>query len=190
VSPEPTGELLALVVRALHDHGVDDLAFTGGVAVGVWAEARQTRDVDVCGTLPPAEVNRLLAQRDGMRTGPGEIPDAVRFRVGDWDIDLFLCKDEYDRTCLGRAVPAEIDGVSVRVVTAEDLLIHKLIKLRTDRRRLLQDVADMRAVITEQGDRLDWDYLRRWLPAVEADLLTTVASSTDDELLRRVLGQA
>jgi hypothetical protein len=186
---QPTGEILAQVVRVLHAHRIADFAFTGGVAVGVWAEPRQTRDVDICGVLPADEVDRLLAIRDGMRTGPEELPDMVRFRVGDWDIDLFVSKDEYDRTCLGRAIAATVGGTEVRVVTAEDLLIHKMIKLRTDRRRLLQDLADLRAVIATQADRIDWDYLRRWLPAADATFLDAVASSDDEELVRRLLGR-
>jgi hypothetical protein len=78
--------LLSRVTAVLRDHGVDRFAFTGGVAVGVWAQPRQTHDVDVCGVLPPAEVDRLLALRDGIRSGPGEMPDLVRVRVGDWDV--------------------------------------------------------------------------------------------------------
>ncbi len=186
---EPTGDLLARVVRVLLEHKIDDFAFTGGVAVGVWAMPRQTRDLDVCGTLPPEEVNRLLAFRDGIRHGAEELPDLVRFRVGDWDIDLFVSKDEYDRACLARAVPTVVDGSEIRVVSAEDLLIHKLIKLRSDRRRLLQDLADLRAVVECQSDHLDWGYLRRWLPEEDARLLSEVSSTPDDELVRRILGR-
>ncbi len=188
MSVGPGGDLVARVIRVLHSHGVEEFAFTGGVAVGVWAEPRQTRDLDVCGTLPLAEVDRLLALRDGIRSGPEELPDLVRFRVGDWDVDLFVCKDAYDRTCLDRALPARIDGTDVRVVTAEDLLVHKMIKLRTDRRRLLQDLADIRAVIECQMQSLDWVYLHRWLPDAEASLLEAVASSDDETLVRRILG--
>jgi hypothetical protein len=179
---EPGGAILAGIMAALRSHRVEECAFTGGVAVGVWAQPRQTRDVDVCGVLPLEEVDRLLALRDGLRSGPEALPDLVRFRVGEWDVDLFVCKDEYDRTCLARAIPAQIDGVDVRVVTAEDLLIHKMIKLRTDRRRLLQDLADIRSVIEAQADALDRSYLRAWLPPDEAQLLESVGSLDDEAL--------
>jgi hypothetical protein len=185
---EPAGAVVQQVVEALRNHGVHEFAFTGGVAVGVWAAPRQTRDVDVCGRLPVDEVNRLLAVRDGIRSGPEELPDLVRFRVGDWDVDLFVTKGPYDEACLARAVTATVDGAEVRVVAAEDLLIHKMIKLRTDRRRLLQDLADVRAVLEAQGQRIDWDHLRRWLPAEEADLLASVAETDDEALLTRLLG--
>lgn len=184
---DPGGAILARVVAALKSHGVSECAFTGGVAVGVWARPRQTRDIDVCGVLPLDEVDRLLALRDGLRSGPEALPDLVRFRVGDWDVDLFVCKDEYDRTCLERAVAAEVDGQEVRVVTAEDLLIHKMIKLRSDRRRFLQDLADIRSVVEAQAAGLDWSHVRAWLPKEEADVLESVASVDDETLARAFL---
>jgi predicted nucleotidyltransferase len=181
------GDALAQIVRVLHSHGITDFALTGGVAVGVWSEPRQTRDVDVCGVLPIEEVDRLLALRDGTRAGHGALPDMVRFTVGNWDVDLFVCQDAYDRACLERAVTASVDGVEVRVVTAEDLLIHKLIKLRTDRRRLLQDLADVRAIVTARANELDWPYLQTWLPTAEAELLESFAVTDDETLVKRLL---
>jgi predicted nucleotidyltransferase len=184
--PELAGALLERITRVLRSHQVFDFAFTGGVAVGVWAAPRQTKDVDLCGSLLLEEVDRLLALHDGIRSGPEELPDIVRFRVEDWDVDLFVSKGPYDRECLRRAIAVEIDGVPVRVVTAEDLLIHKMIKLRHDRRRLLQDLADVRAVVGARGDSLDWEYIRRWALPEESAWLEEVARSSDEQLVRRL----
>ena len=185
--PEPVGTILARVASVLQSHSVLDFAFTGGVAVGVWAAPRQTKDIDLCGSLPLSEVDRLLALRDGIRSGPEELPDLVRFRVGDWDVDLFVAKGEYDRECLKRAIPTEIDGVVARVVTKEDLLIHKMVKLRHDRKRMLQDLADVRAIIDVHKDQLDWTYIRQWSRPDESALLEQVANLTDEELLKRLM---
>jgi predicted nucleotidyltransferase len=179
---------LERVTEVLRSHQVLDFAFTGGVAVGVWSAPRQTKDVDVCGSLLRAEVDRLLALRDGIRSGSEELPDIVRFRVGDWDVDLFVSKSPYDRECLSRAIPVEVAGVPARVVTAEDLLIHKMIKLRHDRRRMLQDLADVRAVVDARGAELDWEYIRRWARPDESTWLEEVGRSTDEELVRRLPG--
>lgn len=173
----------------LRSHQVLDFAFTGGVAVGVWAAPRQTKDVDLCGSLPLEEVDRILALRDGIRSGAEALPDIVRFRVDDWDVDLFVSKVPYDRECLKRAIAVEIDGIPVRVVTAEDLLIHKMIKLRHDRKRLLQDLADVRAVVDARGGRVDWEYIRRWARPQEAAWLEEVARSTDEQLVTRLPGE-
>ena len=84
---------------------------------------------------------------------------------------------------IARASSNEIAGV----VTPEDLLIHKMLKLRVDRRRLLQDLADVRSIIQTYEDRLDWVYLRNWLPEHEAVLVESVAKLDDEELMRRIL---
>jgi hypothetical protein len=169
--------------------GVTDYAFTGGLAVGVWAAPRQTHDIDLVADLPLESVDRLLAEHDGIRSGPSPRPDLVRFRVGDWDVDLFVAADEYGRTCLGRAREATALGLPVRVVSAEDLLIHKMLKLRTDRRRILQDIADVREVAEAQRAALEVDYLRRWLRPDEFQLVEAVRALDDEEVLRRILAR-
>lgn len=185
--PEAPGAILKRLEAVLKSHEVIDYALTGGIAVGVWSAPRQTKDIDVCGSLRLDEVDRLLALRDGIRSGSEELPDIVRFRVGDWDVDLFVSKGAYDKECLRRAVSTQIDGVAVRVVTVEDLLLHKMAKLRFDRRRLIQDLADIRAVIDATQSPLDWAYVRSWARPAEAAWLEKVASSTDEELVRRLL---
>lgn len=129
----------------------------------------------------------LLARYDGLRTGAEELPDTVRFRLGDWDVDLFVAKDAYDLECLARARELTIDGALVRVVSPEDLIIHKLIKLRLDRRRILQDVADLRSLLEAQP-AIDWTYLERWLPAAERALVGALSELDDEAVLRRLLG--
>src|SRR5262249_12938779 len=139
--------LLASLQRALEAEGDSDLIVTGSAALGVWTTPRQSRDIDVCARVPLSAVRPLLARFDGISSGPGELPDVLRLRFGSWDVDVFVTGDNpYDRECAARAAPVDTGTGTVRVVTPEDLLIHKMIKLRSDRRRLLQDLADMRAL--------------------------------------------
>jgi len=179
---------LAAIVRILRSSGVTRFAFTGAVALGVWVRPRRTRDVDLVGEVEATASDRLLALHNGVRSGASELPDLVRFRVGDWDIDLFVAKGDYYRQSLGRAVEAEIEGEQVRVVTPEDLAIQKMLKLRTDRRRVLQDVADLRALIHALVDRLDWEYLDRWLRPDEASVLRAIRDLDDDTVIGRLGG--
>src|SRR5687767_935349 len=106
---------------------------TGGVALGFWREPRTTKDIDLSASVPLASVDRILATRDGIPGGPEELPDVIRFRFGDWDVDLFVAKSDHDRAALARAKPVELEGHRFRVATAEDLVVHKFVKLRTDR---------------------------------------------------------
>jgi len=48
-------------------------------------------------------------------------------------------------------------GQSVRVCSAEDLVIHKSVAGRP------QDLRDIEGIIYRQGDRLDAGYIRSWL---------------------------
>ena len=88
--PELAGTILPRIARVLRNQQVLEFAFTGGVAVGVRAAPRQTQDVGLCGSLPVEEVDRLLALHDGIRSGSEELPDIVRFRAEDWDVDPFV----------------------------------------------------------------------------------------------------
>lgn len=182
----PPSDFLARLAEALGAYGVTDFAVTGGAALGAWVPPRETRDVDLCAVVPAASIPRMLARYDGVRGGTGEIPDVMRLSIGSWDIDVFPVKDDYDMTCLGRATEADIGGVRLKVVTPEDFVIHKLVKLRVDRRRLLQDATDLRAVIAAKRTALDFDYLRRWLPAVEAAFVEHAGAMSDADLVQRL----
>jgi hypothetical protein len=174
---------------ALAAYGVQQLMVTGSAALGVWSTPRQSRDIDLCGSVPASAVYRILARFDGLAAGPPDAPGLLRLRFLDWDVDLFVTSDDpYYQECFVRAVEVTTDAGAVRVVTAEDLLIHKLIKLRTDRRRLLQDLADMRAVMQAQQETIDWAYLRRWLPSPEAEFLSSLSTASDEDLARRIFG--
>ena len=71
-------------------------------------------------------------------------------------------------------------------MTPEDLLIHKLIKLRNDKRKLLQDASDIRALVEARGANLDLTYLRTWLPPEQAELVRTAAAVDEAELVARL----
>jgi hypothetical protein len=189
-SEEKPLEIVGRLAAALGGYGVSQIVVTGSAALGVWATPRQSRDIDLCGSVPPAAVPKILARFGGLAAGPADAPGLLRLRFGSWDVDLFVTSDDpYDRECAARAAEVATPAGNVRVVKPEDLLIHKFIKLRNDRRRLLQDLADMRAVLQAQHQTLDWDYLRRWLPADEAETLSVLSEADDEQLARRILGK-
>lgn len=185
---EIPAEILARLTEALKSLGIADVAITGGVALGVWSTPRATRDIDLCGVVPPEAVDKLLLTRDGIRSGPEVLPDVIRFRFGEWDVDLFVAKSEFDKSCLQRSAEAELGGARVRVVSAEDLVVHKFVKLRTDRRRALQDLSDLRTLVRDRP-ALDRAYIERWLLSDERAILDALATEDDERLLRRLLAK-
>lgn len=180
--------LAARLASALAGYGVTDICLTGSAALGVWATPRQSRDLDLCARVPAAAVSRILARFDGVAAGPPDAPTVLRLSFARWDIDVFVSRDDdaYDRACAARA--AAITGMDVsllRVVLPEDLMIQKMFKLRTDRRRILQDVTDLRALLETRGDGIDWVYVETWLPENEFFWMKSLAALSDEELLSR-----
>ena len=168
--------------------GVKDAAITGGVAVGFWSTPRTTRDIDLCATVPLASVDRILLTQDGIRGGPEQLPDVIRFRFGEWDVDLFVAKSAFDESCLKRATEVDLAGSRFRVVSAEDLVVHKFVKLRSDLRRAIQDLADLRSLLRDRPT-LDRAYVTTWLRDDEKALFDSLTTEDDESLLRRLLGK-
>ncbi|HLF02500.1 MAG TPA: hypothetical protein VI547_11030, partial [Anaerolineales bacterium] len=73
-------------------------------------------------------------------------------------LDLMLADTGYDEILISRAKEVELaPGKRVRVCTAEDLIIQKIIATRP------QDMVDVEAVIVRQAERLDNAYILKWL---------------------------
>ncbi len=141
-------------------------ALIGGLAVQFWGLPRFTRDVDITVMVEPGnerELADVLVERFVPR-----LPDAVDFavahrvlllRVDDsCDLDVSFGLPGYESDVMDRAVSMDLgDGRCLPVVSAEDLLIHKLIAGRP------RDREDARAILLRQGSRLDLNLVEHWL---------------------------
>ena len=78
------------------------------------------------------------------------------------DVDLALGATEFDKLAIERSVRVKVFGREVPIVTAEDLILYKLV---AHRRRDLGHVED---IITRQGKKLDFKYLRAWAQKIAA----------------------
>ncbi len=165
MADDPLLEWLGRLSSAFREAGVRH-ALAGGLAVAVWAQPRATADIDVVLVAePPAvELARTACERLGllqtkraiasikrlrllrMLVPPGEGPEPI-------GLDLLLVDPELERDVLRRAVAVPMGGYSVPVVTAEDLVLLKLLRLSD------QDRVDIRAV--SQSRKLDRRYLDR-----------------------------
>jgi hypothetical protein len=73
-------------------------------------------------------------------------------------VDISLALPGYEDDLFARAVDYEVaPGKSVRLCSAEDLIIHKAVAGRP------QDLHDIQGVVLRQGVKLDVTYVRRWL---------------------------
>lgn len=162
----------------------------GGIAVAVHAIPRPTLDVDLTIRCDPDHLLRFLesASDEGMI-----VPDHYRFGFTDslkgmqklqlscfvdeieHDIDLFLVTTDYQAAAFDRRVRATLADHDIWVISAEDLVLHKLL---TGRGRDESDVDD---VLFLQGP-FDLDYMRRWAEALEVlNVLNRKLQRLDDE---------
>ena len=160
--------VLALVTSRLEDAGIAYMV-TGSVAVSLYAEPRMTRDVDLVVELQPADTERLVAMFGAeFSCDADRIRDAITRQsifnlihtAAVVKIDVIVRKDSpYREEEFRRRRRAEISGVRMWVVSAEDLILSKLDWARHSRSEL--QLRDVRNVIVAQP-ALDWPYVDAW----------------------------
>lgn len=160
---------IELLQTRLLKSGISSIVI-GGVAVGIWGEPRVTRDIDIKVLLKRSEANQLLDilsdDYESLITNPLEAlkKQALVFvedRYGT-RLDLLLADTPYDVLAIERGKEIKLEPTSIiRVCTAEDLIIYKMISTR------LRDHEDVRGIIRRQGDSLDDGYVIEWLRQFE-----------------------
>ena len=147
------------------------LAVIGAHARNAWAPPRATTDLDLAVAADAESINMIedalvaLGFRCVRRQrvdATEELADILIFRreAGDpRQVDVLAAKSDFEASALRRAVAIQAASVTLPVITAEDLIVYKLI---ADRPR---DREDIRAVLATQeraGRAIDWDYISRW----------------------------
>lgn len=160
----------------------------GGQAVLIHGEPRLTRDIDITLGLPPFDPAPLLHLVEKLSlqclvTNPQEfLRETFVLPVLDPKtgirLDLICSLSEYERGAIDRAVEILFDDVTVRFISREDLLIHKIIAGRP------RDLEDARLIALKHSD-LDRAFIRKWLKAHDNELATDFEARFD-ELLETV----
>lgn len=141
--------------------------FIGGVAVQFWAELRATRDVDMTlltgfGNERPF-IEALLDRFESRVANPMEHAERTRVVLlkgpEGIGIDIAMGAFPFEESAILRSKKIEaIDGIQLRVCSAEDLIVFKVFATRA------KDWGDVEATIIRQGDaKLDWVYVREQL---------------------------
>jgi hypothetical protein len=149
--PEPS-DYSAEVQALLAELGLEPVLIGALAALVYRRTPRATTDVDFLVRRVTGLADRLRElgyEVYELREGDEE-PYVVFARGGGRRIDVLRAETEYQRTAIARAV----DGV----LTAEDVIVHKLIAWRPRDR---DDVAE----ILSTGRPLDVGYIRRWAEA-------------------------
>ncbi|HBO42724.1 MAG TPA: hypothetical protein DD670_02055 [Planctomycetaceae bacterium] len=153
---------------------------TGSMASNYWGIPRTTHDLDFVLVMRPDDIEGFTdAFRDGFFLQPESVRQAFKppyqFNAIDefsaLKVDFWLLGDNpFENHAFARRLKATLFDSSAWIMTAEDVILHKLYWNRlTPSERQLGDAAGVFAV---QGLMLDVDYLRQWAPTldVQSDL--------------------
>jgi len=143
---------------------------TGSIASNYWGIPRTTHDLDFVLVMEPTDVETLVdAFRDGFFLQPDSVRMAFQppyqFNAIDESsalkVDFWLLRDDvFEKSAFARRLEVTLWDVSASIVTAEDVVLHKLYWNRlTPSERQLGDAAGVYAV---QAESLGLGYLRQW----------------------------
>lgn len=178
------GSVLAELVTRLTREGVPYMVI-GGVANIHWGRNRLTQDVDVTVRVADEQLPGLLAA-----LAPEFVPrpsDPLAFarelsivplvsRSGV-RVDLVLGRIRAEFAAIDRAVVVPVEGVAARFISAEDLIVQKIV---SDRPRDREDVVE---IVRRQSARLDRDWLRARVAELAGALELPTLSTELDRLL-------
>src|SRR5262249_22871698 len=155
---------------------------SGSIALNFYAQPRLTRDIDIVVALGHEDAERVTdlfaadfyIDADAVRSA---IAQLGMFNIIHYDnvmkVDFIVRKyTPYRREEFARRIAVEIDGVSVWLATAEDLVLSKLVWAAESHSEVqLLDVRNLIRAVTG----LDWTYIERWADALTlGDLLREV----------------
>ncbi|HLF17785.1 MAG TPA: nucleotidyltransferase [Candidatus Omnitrophota bacterium] len=145
----------------------------GGVAVSVYGEPRLTADIDVNVLLPKDKIFDFIkkAKKYGFYSlFPGMRKMAQRagvisfgFKKGkiSGKFDMIIAENILEYNAIERGKIKKIEGTSLRLITPEDLIIHKIASSRP------RDLEDLKGVLLRQKGKLDNKYIQFWLKKLD-----------------------
>jgi hypothetical protein len=158
---------LQYILEFLNGKGVPYM-LSGSVAMSIYVLPRATRDFDFVVHLQPKDVDALINHfSQGYYCDRDAVNDALQhktmFNIIDYasgfKADFVIRKDaEYRQVEFDRRVKIEFSGIPVYVVTAEDLLLSKLIWIQELQSSLQTEDIKNLAVLP-----LDWPYIQHWV---------------------------
>lgn len=152
---------LQAAVAFLEKHGFR-YSVIGGIALSQWGVIRVTRDIDIKVLVPDTKYDRVSALLyknfpDKARPEVQDNPLIVSVIIDGVIVDFLLAVPGYEELIIERAIRRDLEGLSVWICSAEDLVIQKAVAGRE------RDWPDVEAILIEQRGKLDKKYVENWL---------------------------
>ena len=142
------------------------LVLMGGIATSILAKPRATFDIDGMIETAEEEIKKILPElkkrgfkfdsRQPLKKIQGLPFLSLYFPSYKTYVDLFIASNEFQKETIKRAKQIKYGRVNIYMVSPEDLI---LIKLHSGREK---DVEDIRDIVVENKDKLDYLHLKKW----------------------------
>ena len=152
------------IARALEQAHIP-YAFGGAIALAYYAAPRGTEDIDINVFLRAEEAGTCLEEmaRLGIESPAADRDIHDHQVVLSWEhtpIHVFFSYDPFHDSCRARARRVPFAGGEIRILSAEDITIFKVIYDRP------KDRAEVREVLLCMGERMDAAYAIEWLERI------------------------
>ena len=154
----PLAIALGMIISEFNKRSIPYMVF-GGIANSIYGNPRQTFDIDIkfildsdiedfiewlkkIGNIVPKDPKQFITETN-----------VVPVDIENVRVDLVIADLPFEREAISRSHIVNFLGVQIRVCTPEDLIIQKAISVRD------KDWMDIRYIIENMNDKLDWGYL-------------------------------
>ena len=146
---------------------------SGSVAMSLYVQPRFTRDYDFVVHLRDENIDDFLEYfKEGYYCDSDAIKDSIKqksiFNIIDhatgFKADFIILKDEpFRQKEFERRQQADFFGIPIYLVSAEDLLLSKIIWIQDMQSGLqMEDIQNLKIV-----EGLDWHYINHWIAALK-----------------------
>jgi len=161
VAPPSLDEKVSAIANALEAAGIP-YAFGGAIALAFYAAPRGTEDIDVNVFVPIDRAPQCLEVLGalGVSPSPADPGDEGHQLTASWahtPIHLFFAYDPFHESCRTRAREVPFGDGRIRVLSAEDITIFKVVYDRP------KDRSEVREVLFCRGERMNVEYTLSWL---------------------------
>lgn len=157
--------VLSMLLRNFEKNNIH-YALMGGFALGLWGVGRATVDIDLLVSREDMEMTDRIMIEAGYdcKYGSENVSQYVSPLTIFGEVDFLHAFRDASLEMLGRAEEKEIFGglLKIKVLKPEDLIGLKLQAIKNDAERMENDMADIKALVSVHGEKLDWSLIERY----------------------------
>lgn len=152
----------------------------GSFSSNAYGEARSTKDADFVVQLEPKMRQTMLGKlprefeidwQVSFETITGHTRQILRIPSIPFEIELFdLSNEPFDQSRFARRQRTALEGHTVWLPTAEDVVVQKLRWAKLGKRD--KDMLDAVGILRVRRENLDWEHIEKW--CAELDILDTL----------------